>query len=253
MPLGTGGEVVAQHAELAEPGAGGLGIVSLGRDRHEAGDTQVSEAGQGADRLGEPLGGEAVLALLAAEVDLQEAVEGPAAGGGLAVESLGDPWPVDGVDGPEQLDRRPDLVALQGADQVPLDVEDMGRQLAALGHGLLHPVLAEDAQTGVPGRGQGGRGLGLAGAHQDHAAGRAPAAPAGLLDAVADPGEALRNGRVAVHGFSPAPPPPGRGCVCRTRTGSGCRRCGSPPPPAGGRGSCRRRSATPAASGPAAR
>src|SRR3954470_15571240 len=44
-PLGAGGEVVAQRAEAAEPGAGLLGGLAQGRDGHQAGDPQVLEAG----------------------------------------------------------------------------------------------------------------------------------------------------------------------------------------------------------------
>src|SRR3954470_15080251 len=202
LPLGPGGKVVAQLAEPGEPGAGIFGGLSRRRYGHQARDAQVWERRQGADGVREPLRDETVLALLVAQIDLQEAVERLAARGGLAVEGLGDLRPVDGVDGPEQLDRRPDLVALQRTDQVPLDLLDV--QLAVLGDGLLHPVLAEDAQAGRPGFGHQSRGLSLARAHQGDAAGRTSATPAGFLDTVTDPGEALRHRRVVVHGLQSA-------------------------------------------------
>ena len=190
-----------------------------------------------------------MLALLAAEVDLEEAGERQPARAGLAVERLGDRRAVDRVDGAEQVERGADLVGLQGADQVPLDLPPAmsGAQLAALGQPLLDPVLAEDPQAGVP-RPRRPRAGWVLLAPTRTTPSVEPAGPAaGRLDAA----ERIRASRSAPahrrRRLRPAPPRRERGCACRSRTGPGCRCCGSRPRPAAGRGSCRRCSATRAA------
>src|SRR4028119_188342 len=66
-PLGADGQLVAQLAQADEPAAGVLRVLLERGDRRQADDPQVRQAGQRGGVLGEPPGGEAVLALLVAE------------------------------------------------------------------------------------------------------------------------------------------------------------------------------------------
>src|SRR3954466_11813558 len=109
-PFGPGGELVAQRAQAAEPGAGFLGGPARGRNGHQAHDPQVLVGRQGFDRLRESFGGKALLGLLGAQVHLQEAGDGDPLLLRLALDGLGDRKAVDRVDGAEEAQGGADLV-----------------------------------------------------------------------------------------------------------------------------------------------
>src|SRR5215213_1125019 len=122
-PLGAGSELCAELTETDEPEARRLRIVSKGgsegRNRHETHDAQPGapagpgrpgEAGERPDRLGEALRREAMLALLGAHVDFQEAIDAEAPRAGFTVDRLGDLRTVDRMDGAEEVQGGADLV-----------------------------------------------------------------------------------------------------------------------------------------------
>ncbi len=173
---------------------GVLGRVSRGGDGHEAADLQVLEHGERREHLeigGQILDREAVFGLLRAEVDLDQAGEAPALPGSLLVELESDGGTVDRMHDVEERHGLADLVRLQGAQEVPLDV---GRQEGRLRDGLLHPVLAERAQAEGVGGGERLERLPLAGADQPDARAAPAGAIAGGLDPALDLGVTASGG-----------------------------------------------------------
>jgi Lrp/AsnC family leucine-responsive transcriptional regulator len=90
----------------------------------------------------------AALAGLAADVDLQAQLQRRQPGRALFGQALRDLQPVDRLHPVEGLGHRARLVALQRADQVPLQLRAQVGQGLDLGQRLLHVVLAEGALPG---------------------------------------------------------------------------------------------------------
>jgi len=152
-------EVVAHaHAEAGQAKLGRKlrqesevhrGFLLERRDAHQAGHIEFELiAAERHERRRLP-GQHAGLLRLRSGVDLDEERE-PLA---LALHLLGDGardlFPVDGVDGVEQLDRLLGLVGLQRADQMQFDLGKFGFQRRPFGLRLLHAVLAEAALAGL--------------------------------------------------------------------------------------------------------
>jgi len=105
-------------------------------------------------------GREAGLGRIGIDVDLEQDADGPIPGQARQPLRKGDR--IDRLDDIEQLDGAPGLVALELADQVPLDL----RQLGHLWRGLLHPVLAHRGQPSRDGGLESVKWDGLGDAHQ---------------------------------------------------------------------------------------
>ncbi|SOY59176.1 hypothetical protein CBM2586_A100239 [Cupriavidus phytorum] len=124
------------------------GVVLRLGDRHQPAQPQI---GQGGDRMRQRghLGrGDAALAGFAADIDLDADLQRRHAGRALRRQPLGDPEPVDGVDPVEMFRHRPRLVALQRADEMPLQAVAQVGQRGDLVDAFLDVVLAELALSG---------------------------------------------------------------------------------------------------------
>jgi len=160
-----GAGLVAEAAELAEVGAGGLGVERPGWDGHEADGLEGLERLQGGEQSGKLFGGEAVLGVFVAELDLDEDAELFAEGSSGGVEALGDLEGVDGVDGVEELGGAGGLVGLEGADEVEVGVGERGEMLGFLLK-LLDAVFAEETLAGGVGFEDDVEGMDFADGHE---------------------------------------------------------------------------------------
>ena len=142
-------------------------VVRIGGDAHHAAHTHVRKLRKGIRRevVAQLRGIPARLGLLAGDVDLEQDVDHTAAAGRLRLNRLGEAGAVHRMD---QLHERRDvldLVGLQVADHVPLDI--LGKQLVFLAK-LLRAALAEDALSGVVGLADQLRRVGFRDGDQRH-------------------------------------------------------------------------------------
>ncbi len=135
----------------------------------------------------------AALAVLATDVDLDADVEWRQMHVALCRQALGDLQAVDAMHPVEGIRHRTGLVALQRADEMPLEAERTQR--LDLVHALLHVVLAESALPGDGSLAHGLRGPGLAHREQLHVGGVAPGTSRRVVDAGAHRVEARSDRR----------------------------------------------------------
>ena len=116
---------VAEFAEAAEVGPGGLGVFAPGWDGHEADGHDVFEWSDGVEEGWKVVRGDAVLRIFVGEfdfdVDRKLFVEGCCGG----IEALCEFYGVDGVYGVKKFGGARGLVRLQGADEVVLGILQM--------------------------------------------------------------------------------------------------------------------------------
>ncbi len=170
---------VAQCAERPEALAHRRRVVGRG-DRHQPLDSQPRVRTQRGEELRQIRRREAVLGSLVVEVDLHEHPDRHAATGTRGVERGGDTEIRERVHEARLGDRR-GLVALDPADEVPLDAADV-RERGPFGGPLLDIVLAEDREAGRH-RGTNDAGiLSFGHAHQTDVRTRTTGAPARRRD-----------------------------------------------------------------------
>ena len=110
-----------------------LGIALVRAHGHESEDAEAGEGAQGPDQGFRVVGHDAGLLGLAAAVDLDEDVHGPAGRGGALVDLPAECERIHGLDEVEDLDRPLDLVRLEVADEMPADAAaDRGEDLRRL-------------------------------------------------------------------------------------------------------------------------
>ncbi len=144
--------------EPREGRPGRLGVGNETADGHETADLERVEPGRPLDRIVQLGRREAGLRRVVVDVDLeQDRVARGRAGAsdiaGEAVQPLGQPDGVDGLDEVESLERAAGLVRLERTDQVPRRAGD----LRDLGLALLDAVLTERADPGPDGVEQAAR------------------------------------------------------------------------------------------------
>src|SRR5690606_7681977 len=147
--LEVGAHAHAQHLEvvtlcdLAQQGEMRRRLLVLGRDAHEADDGKPVLAATGLDE-GVGLGRQhARLLRLGTGIHLDQAFGAPSRALHLVSQRLGEAGAVDRLDDVEELDRLPDLVRLQWADQVERQAfEPLAKRRPATRR-LLDAVLAE--------------------------------------------------------------------------------------------------------------
>ncbi len=152
-------------------------------NRHQTDDLEVLEGSELSRLRGQRRRLEAVLALLAREIDFDQSPHPDSTRRGLGVERVRDLEPIDGVEDGVEIERLLDLVRLQGTEQVPLDI---GGQRRRLGQPLLDAVLAEAAQARRVGLPQRRDRLNLRRADQSNARGVAAGPRGGRRDAAPD-------------------------------------------------------------------
>ena len=157
--------------QLHEIAAYRRAVVGIGGNAHHAPHADVRHTGKRgrADILHQFGHIPACLGLLLGDVDLQEDFERPAALGRLALDRLGQPRAVDRMDQRDERGDVFDLVGLQVADQVPLDVLGQGFVFFAQ---FLRAALAENAVAGVVGRADRLRRVGFRHGDQLHPLGK---------------------------------------------------------------------------------
>ena len=144
-------------ARPSEAGADAVGVFGEGGHGHQPDEPQI---GHGVELFGQVNGGAdgtAVFLGFAGAVDLQEDIGVDAEFMGLCVDFLGQTQRVDGLDSVADFQRLADLVALQVADHVPVDLVGDRGIFGVVGHvvgdfvgnlfEMLGPVFTEVAQT----------------------------------------------------------------------------------------------------------
>ena len=151
---------VETAAEFVEIAADRLPVVGVGGDPHHAAHADVRHLRKGrrTDVLHQFAHVPARLGLLRGDVYLQKNPDRTPALGRLALDGLGQPGAVNRLDQRHERGDVFDLVGLQVADHMPLDVLGQGFVFFAQ---LLRTALAEDAVAGIVSLADHLRGVGL--------------------------------------------------------------------------------------------
>lgn len=149
-PLMTAGEEgVPGCTEAMKSGALCANIVGGRRYRHQTGEHEARQQGNGLSQFSERIDADPGLARLIADIYLQQDVQRGQGSGALLVQTPGDLETVDTVHPVEALGDGAGFVGLDGANEMPVDVEI--RQRFLLGQRLLQVVLTERFLSCIPG------------------------------------------------------------------------------------------------------
>ena len=148
--------------------------------------------GHGGGQFGQCRQRNAAFAGFPADVDLQADVERRPVVRSLLAEPFGDPETVDGVDPVEALGNRSGLVGLNGADEMPDQLGQVGERVL-LGQRLLQIVFAEGELTRGGGKTDRLGRLGLADRHQGDGAVCETHYTLGLMNTFKNPLHAVGN------------------------------------------------------------
>src|SRR5262249_39490529 len=195
--------LVAQVAEQAKVRPRSFGVLSERRDRHQAAELKMREPRSGAEHALQfrRIQQDAGLAGFVADLDFDQHVELSAALRGGLVQLLRQAEGVQRVDGGKKLCSLLCLVALQMADQMPLDVFQFvqGGRLAVK---FLHAIFAEHADPGRVGLADPLRLHGLAHRHERDRAGIAAHPRSGTGHALTNGSDVVGDGHGTIIGES---------------------------------------------------